>query len=152
MWTDKTSEEYINKIKIPLKISTHLRGALNISLRFSVFEPRKQKRETLRAVKKRRLQFKQKQSYGDESYVACLVLLHGSTQATSVSVSMRSFRHRSSLDGLCVLGPAGSGGAEGCGVVTEEKEENTTPTEGGGGEADQGPCRSLESCFLGPCV
>lgn len=77
MWTDRTSEECINKIKIPLKISAHLRGALkllnNKSEIFRFFNPANKKREAPRAAKKR--QFKQKQSYGDESYVACLVLL-----------------------------------------------------------------------------
>lgn len=61
-------------------------------------------------------------------------------EATSVSVSVsEKFSHRTSLDALCVPGPAGGGGAEGCGVVTEEKEENTTPTEGGGGRRTKDP-------------
>lgn len=56
MWTDRTSEECINKIKIPLKISAHLRGALkllnNKSEIFRFFNPANKSEKPLELSRK----------------------------------------------------------------------------------------------------
>lgn len=56
MWTDRTSEECINKIKIPLKISAHLRGALkllnNKSEIFRFFNPANKSEKPLELPRK----------------------------------------------------------------------------------------------------
>lgn len=142
----------------PFKISTHLRGALmlleNKSEIFIFFTPVNKSEKSLELTRKHDYSLNRNNHMAMNHmwhvwfyFMAISRLLQLLFQ--SLRSKLDSFRHRTSLDGLCVLGPAGSGGLWSRDGGEGGKHDSYRR---GRVEADQGPCRSLESCFLGPCV